>query len=167
MVLGIRKSDSPKTESVSTAPAAEVVVDMSTEDQLLYLIEEEKLAFDVYTAMYQKYDARVFGNILKSEATHQERVLALLQSRNLSDPRSTEAGVFNNSELQSLYDQLIERGNKSLQDAHAVGVTIEEMDIADLSDQLKTTSDQEVATTLEALLASSESHLAAFSRQRS
>lgn len=137
----------------------------STESQLLYLIEEEKLAHDVYTVMYQKYGARVFGNILKSEETHQGRVLTLLQARNIADPRSEELGVFKNQELQTLYNQLIEQGNKSEVEAFKVGVIIEEKDIADISAQLATATDQDVISTLEDLRRGSESHLRAFNRQ--
>ena len=137
----------------------------STESQLLYLIEEEKLAHDVYTVMYQKYGARVFGNILKSEETHQGRVLTLLQARNIADPRSEELGVFKNQELQTLYNQLIEQGNKSEVEAYKVGVIIEEKDIADISAQLATATEQDVISTLEDLRRESESHLRAFNRQ--
>ena len=137
----------------------------STESQLLYLIEEEKLAHDVYTVMYQKYGARVFGNILKSEETHQGRVLTLLQARNIADPRSEELGVFKNQELQTLYNQLIEQGNKSEVEAYKVGVIIEEKDIADISEQLATATEQDVISTLEDLRRGSESHLRAFNRQ--
>ena len=137
----------------------------STEQQLVYLIEEEKLAHDVYTAMYEKYGANVFGNILKSETTHQSRVLTLLQARNIADPRSSELGVFNNDELQNLYDALIIQGNKSALEAYKVGMAVEEKDIADISNQLATTTEEDVVTTLESLRSASENHLRAFNRQ--
>lgn len=137
----------------------------STEAQLLYLIEEEKLAHDVYTVMYQKYGANVFGNILESESTHQGRVLTLLQARNITDPRSSEVGVFKNQDLQALYNQLIEQGNKNATEAYKVGVAIEEKDIADIGTQLATTTDQDVVDTLEALRSGSENHLRAFNKQ--
>lgn len=149
------------TETNTTTLAAET----STEELLLYLIEEEKLAHDVYTVMYQKYGANVFGNILESESTHQGLVLTLLQARNIADPRSSEIGVFNNSDLQALYDQLIEQGNKSVTEAYKVGVIIEEKDIADISTQLATATDQDVIDTLESLRKGSENHLRAFNRQ--
>lgn len=136
-----------------------------TETQLLYLIEEEKLAHDVYTVMYQKYGARVFGNILESESTHQSRVLTLLQARSIADPRSTKIGVFKNQELQALYNQLIEQGNKNETEGFKVGVIIEEKDIKDISTQLATTTEQDVIDALESLRKGSENHLRAFNRQ--
>lgn len=137
----------------------------TTEEQLLYLIEEEKLAHDVYTKMFEKYGAQVFGNILESESTHQSRVLALLVARGIDDPRSQEVGVFVNAELQTLYDALIEKGNISAKDAYEVGVMIEEKDINDISLQLSTATDQDVIDALEALRRGSENHLRAFNRQ--
>lgn len=135
------------------------------DDMLIYLIEEEKLAHDVYTVMYQKYGAKVFGNILNSEETHQDRVLALLQARNIADPRSSEIGVFTNPELQALYNKLIEQGNLSEVEAYKVGVAIEEKDIADITTQLATATDADIVSTLEDLRSGSESHLRAFNRQ--
>ncbi|MFZ2545204.1 MAG: DUF2202 domain-containing protein [Candidatus Saccharimonadales bacterium] len=137
----------------------------STEELLLYLIEEEKLAHDVYTVMYQKYGANVFGNILQSESTHQGRVLTLLQARNIIDPRSSEIGVFKNQDLQALYNQLIEQGNKTATEAYNAGVAIEEKDIADIGTQLATATDQDVIDTLESLRNGSENHLRAFNKQ--
>ena len=161
-----------KVVSVKTTPATQSKTseskptsDPTTEDLLEYLIEEEKLAHDVYTVMYQKYGANVFGNILESETTHQGMVLALLQERNIQDPRSTELGVFNNNELQQLYDKLIAQGNISATEAYKVGVIIEEKDIADISNQLATTTDQDIVPTLESLRSGSENHLRAFNRQ--
>jgi hypothetical protein len=137
----------------------------STETQLVYLIEEEKLAHDVYTKMYELWGANVFGNILESEATHQSRVLELLQARSIADPRSSEIGVFKNAELQKLYNDLIAQGSQSAGEAFKVGVAIEEKDIADITVQLATAKDSDVVSTLEALRRGSENHLRAFNRQ--
>lgn len=139
----------------------------STEAELAYLLEEEKLAHDVYVAMYDKWGSRVFSNISGSEQMHQNMVLAVMQSRGIADSRTTEPGVFVNTELQSFYDDLIAQGNKSEQDAFRAAVKIEETDIADLQ---KTQSgldpkDTDIDQVLNNLLHSSENHLRAFTRQ--
>ena len=138
-----------------------------TKSQLLYLIEEEKLAHDVYQKMYDLYGARIFSNITKSEAGHQSRVLALLEARDITDPRSSQVGVFADQSLQKLYAELIAQGSQSLEEAYKVGVAIEEMDIADIKQDLKTLdpSQTDIETVLEALLQGSENHLRAFNRQ--
>lgn len=140
-------------------------VTTATKDQLLYLIEEEKLAHDVYTKMYELYGERVFGNILKSESTHQSRVKTLLDARNIADPRSSQIGVFTNTELQNLYNELIAKGSQSEKDAYEVGVAIEEKDIKDISDMLAKTFDTDIVSALESLRSGSENHLRAFNRQ--
>jgi hypothetical protein len=149
------------TGALETGPAT---LDQTTE-LLVFLIEEEKLAHDVYTVLYEEYGSKVFGNILESESTHQDQVLGLLDQYDVEDPRSSEIGVFNDPALQALYDQLIEKGMTSAQDAFEVGVMIEEKDIADITFQLAGASDPDVIEVLEKLRSGSENHLRAFNRQ--
>jgi hypothetical protein len=125
------------------------------------------LAHDVYLTLYQQWGSKVFGNILESETTHQQRVEDLLDSFAVEDPRDSELGVFNDPELQSLYDNLIAKGLTSAVDAFEVGVIIEEKDIADIQVQLATTTDPQIRLVLESLLKGSQNHLAAFNKQLS
>lgn len=154
--------------AISTASPSAPTVDKgvastsATAAQLSYLIEEEKLAHDVYTVMYETWGARAFGNILNSEANHQGQVLTVMSSLNVADPRSSELGVFTDPELQALYNDLIAKGLKSVTDAYEVGVAIEELDIADLSDMLSTATDPNVISMMENLRRGSENHLRAF-----
>jgi len=170
------KDAAPEATSVSSSFTAPILPEQivedavatnntSQEDQLLYLIEEEKLAHDVYTKMYELYGARVFGNILKSEESHQGKVLSVLNARSIADPRSSELGVFINSDLQTLYNELIAKGTQSAEEAYKVGVIIEEKDIADITNQLATATDADIVQTLETLRSGSENHLRAFNRQ--
>ena len=154
-------------QQVTSIPAAaSTTVDVNAE--LLYLIEEEKLAHDVYQAMYAKYGTRIFSNITASEATHQQAVLSLLQKRGLADPR-LGAGEFRNPELQALYNQLIAQGDTSYRGALEAGKAIEVMDITDLEATLAQVSpaDSDVIRVMQNLLQGSRNHLAAFERQLS
>jgi hypothetical protein len=137
----------------------------NTDDLLLYLIEEEKLAHDVYTVLGETWGGNTFSNILASESTHQDQVLSLLNTYGLTDPRSAEVGVFANPDLQALYDQLIALGMTSQTEAYKVGVLIEETDITDLTTAINSTSDASIVSTLEKLRSASESHLAAFTKK--
>lgn len=139
----------------------------TTAEELAYIIEEEKLAYDVYQAMYDKWGSRIFNNIKNSETTHQNMVLAVMESRGLADPRKDELGKFTNQDLQKLYDTLVAQGNQSQVEAYKVGVIIEETDIADLKKILLNldTKDDDVKAVLENLLSGSENHLRAFNRQ--
>jgi hypothetical protein len=155
----------PSIPSLQTEVVPGNASDPTTVELLTYLIEEEKLAHDVYTKMYELWGARVFGNILQSESTHQDEVLRLLMARGVADPRTDTIGTFNNAGLQAFYNQLIAQGSQSAAEAYKVGVAIEEKDIADINTQLKTASDTDVITVLEKLRRGSENHLRAFNRQ--
>ena len=165
----VEVSQSPQevtaTDEVQAIEEEATSPETSTEDLLLYLIEEEKLAHDVYTVLGETWGGNTFTNILASESTHQDQVLNLLNTYGLSDPRSSEIGVFTNPELQALYDQLISQGMTSQIDAYRVGVLIEETDIADLTEAINSTSDSTILTTLEKLRSASESHLVAFNKK--
>ena len=157
-------SAAPISTATPSAPSVEqgVANEAATATQLAYLIEEEKLAHDIYTAMFNLWGARAFGNILESETNHQDQVFAVMSANGVSDPRSSELGVFTDTELQKLYDDLLAKGSLSLTDAYEVGVAIEVRDIADLTDMLSTATEASVIAMMESLRRGSENHLRAF-----
>ncbi|WP_148881907.1 DUF2202 domain-containing protein [Thermococcus aciditolerans] len=141
---------------------AEPLTDAEKEG-LIYMVEEEKLAHDVYTKLYEKWGLPIFSNIAKSETTHVESVRMLLKKYNLTDPTASEGiGEFQNEELQKLYDQLIEMGMKSEVDALKVGALIEETDIKDLQEWLSRTNKVDIITVYENLMMGSRNHLRSF-----
>lgn len=150
-------------ESQDTAAAE--APSQSIDQMLVYLAEEEKLAHDVYAVLGDMWGDQIFTNIQRSEVSHQDQVSALLKTYAISDPRSSELGVFTNPELQALFDQLIAQGSQSVTEAYNVGVLIEQTDIADLQESIAATSDPVILTTLNRLLGASENHLKAFSRK--
>ncbi len=111
-------------------------------DALVFMREEEKLAYDVYSVLYAKWGLRQFSNIAKAEATHTSAVKTLLDRYGIKDPSaSTKVGVFTNPDLQALYNKLIKQGSASATDALKVGALVEEVDIADLQKRATTTPD--------------------------
>jgi hypothetical protein len=154
---------STPTPALTGSPVPDEV-ETSVEAQLRYLIEEEKLAHDVYVALGDLWGTRIFANIAPSETTHEGAVAQLLSVYGIDDPRSSAPGVFADPALQALYDELIAVGSQSPADAIGVGITIEQTDIADLSAALPD-APSDVAAVLERLLAASQNHLAAFERQ--
>ena len=134
-------------------------------DNLLFMREEEKLAQDVYLALYAIWGMPIFDNIAGSEQTHTEAVKRLLDKYNLPDPADTSsAGVFVNPDLQQLYDDLTETGKASLSAALKVGAAIEEIDILDLQSALEETDKPDIERVYQNLLKGSENHLRAFTR---
>lgn len=115
------------TAGVQTSPAA-VSATLSEAEiaGLVYMREEEKLAQDVYLALYAEWGLPIFQNIANSEQTHTDAVKTLLDRYGVEDPAvETAAGEFVNADLQALYDQLTALGEQSLGDALKVGATIE------------------------------------------
>lgn len=100
---------------------------------IVYMREEEKLAYDVYQELYRLWGSGVFANISAAELTHMASVELLLSRYGIPDPAAdTTAGEFVDPALQALYDELVAKGSLSLVDAFTVGATIEGLDIADL-----------------------------------
>nr|WP_223144572.1 DUF2202 domain-containing protein [Deferribacter autotrophicus] len=94
---------------------------------ILHMVEEEKLARDVYQKLYEAWKLPVFGNIAKSEQKHMNLVKSLVEKYNLPNSTINPPGKFNNPELQKLYEKLVNKGKKSVIEALIVGCTIEDL----------------------------------------
>jgi len=145
--------------SVLDIPAS----DLSPEETaaLLYMREEEKLARDVYNALYEIWGQPTFTNIVASEQAHMDEVKLLLDRYSLADP-ALEAGLFTDPDLQALYDQLVDQGSASLADALKVGAAIEEIDILDLEERIAQTDNADLQQVFNNLMLGSYNHLNAF-----
>ena len=139
--------------------------DLSTEESagLLFMIEEEKLARDVYNTLYATWNVQTFQNIAASEQTHMDQLTLLLTRYNLASPVQTP-GVFTDTNLQALYTKLVAQGNQSIGDALKVGGAIEEIDITDLQTRLAQTDNADIQQVYNSLMSGSYNHLSAFSR---
>lgn len=132
-------------------------------NSLIFMREEEKLARDVYLALYDLWGLQLFNNIANSEQTHTDAVANLLEKFDIPDPTDTSpAGKFVNPDLQGLYDELTQIGAKSLGDALKVGAAIEEIDILDLQEALEIIEEESIRQVYENLQSGSENHLRAF-----
>ena len=131
---------------------------------LTFMREEEKLARDVYLTLNETWPQPVFANIAQSEQQHMDAMLALLERYQIADPARPVIGLFNNMELQALYDKLVIRGQQSATEALYVGAAIEEIDILDLEKAIAETDQPDLRRAYENLLAASGNHLRAFVR---
>jgi len=177
------QSGAPAGPSVTTAPVPsasraplstthELLVptdatadDLTAEEiaDLQYLREEEKLAHDVYVALGEQWNVRTFTNIARSEQVHTDAVKTLLDAYGIDDPADgNAAGVFENDDLQALYNDLMAKGTTSVQAALEVGITIEQVDIADLEEQIARTGNAAILQVYGNLLNGSQNHLRAF-----
>lgn len=133
--------------------------------QLTYIIQEEKLAYDVYKEMYETRWNRKFANILNSEDNHQDRVAVILKAYNIDYQLSDQRGVYDDPTLTQLYSDLIAQWSQSLDQAMQVGITMEQKDIADIQDMIPWFANYpDISSMLQALLSGSQNHLAAFQK---
>jgi rhodanese-related sulfurtransferase len=130
---------------------------------LVYMREEEKLAHDVYLTLGAKWNVPIFTNISSSEQTHTDAVKALLVHYGITDPvTDMTIGVFTNPSLQKLYSDLVTTGEKSLNSALTVGVTIEDLDIHDLETRIAQTNTADIKSVYENLMKGSRNHMRSF-----
>lgn len=138
-------------------------VEAVEQEGLIAMREEEKLARDVYLALFEKWELAIFDNISQSENRHTEAVKSLLDKYGIADPVTDDTpGVFKNPAVQKLYDDLTAQGSMSALDALKVGATIEDMDIYDLNAKLAATDNDDITTVYANLKSGSENHLRAF-----
>lgn len=133
------------------------------ESSLIHMREEEKLARDVYKVLYSTWMINIFNNIAQSEQTHTDAVAVLLDRYELSDPvGNDQPGVFVNESLQNLYNSLVETGSQSIENALTVGATIEDLDLFDLEEALKSVDNQDITFVYENLSKGSRNHMRSF-----
>lgn len=129
---------------------------------ILFMMDEEKMARDVYIFFSGKYTLPVFRNISKSESIHMKAVGNLVSGFNLTFTGTDTPGEFENSEIAGLYKELTGKGSLSLDEALKAGALIEETDILDLEKAIMQTQNASVKTVFTHLLRASENHLRAF-----
>ncbi len=137
--------------------------DSVAKQSLAFMREEEKLARDVYLKFNRDYGQNIFSSIASSEQQHMDSVLNLMNIYNVPDSSTGVEGTFNNSDLQALYDALIDMGSTSLSDAYLAAALVEETDIVDLmAFEDDETMPADILATYDKLLCGSRNHLRSF-----
>lgn len=132
--------------------------------QLTEMREEERMARDLYTQLAKSSGEAIFTRIATSEQRHLSAVERLMTAQGMdADAAGTTVGRYAVPELQSAYNRWLAQGRASDQAAYKVGVELEKRDIADLK-ALKAPSGSTASRVVQALLAGSEHHLAAFTK---
>jgi len=152
-------------ESALPAYSAVPYTSAALQSRLKYMVEEEKMARDVYTVLAKTAAYPRFKNIANAEQFHLDQMSMVLKDYSLWNPTLKRGpGVFYNKELSALYKTLITKGQLSALDAIQVGIIIEEKDIADLTAMEKLITQEDIQFVVNYLKAGSQNHLAAFKR---
>ena len=134
-------------------------------NNLKFIVEEEKMARDVYTVLAKNSAYPKFRNIANAEQFHLDQMSMVLADYGIWNPTlNRKPGVFFNKEIAALYKSHIAKGQLSASDAIEVGIRIEERDIADLTAMEKLITQEDIQFVVNYLLAGSRNHLAAFKR---
>jgi hypothetical protein len=132
---------------------------------LAAMVEEEKLAHDLYVAFATKYPTAPFSRISNAETRHLTEVRIVLKRYEITDPTAGKAvGTFATASTQQLYDKLVTQGTASVDAAYAAARTVETTDIADLNKAKTGVTAPDVLAVYSHLLAGSQRHLVAFGR---
>lgn len=153
---------------VAVCSSAQTAISPSAErNAILYNMEEEKMARDLFTAFENKWNSQVFSNIARTEQDHFDYLLKMAQEMNMEIPEailSNGEGVYTNETLQKEYNSMLASGSKSLIDALTVGARMEEMEIVDLHKVMDVTDHTKVFLTYDRLFSAARNHLRAFVR---
>ncbi len=149
---GTANSDGQNSAPVSNPTDSAPVTNPTQElmDSLAYMGNEERLANDIYTTLYDYHGQSIsqFANITKAEKRHIGVVQDLVRKYNVDisalsnvenpiankdvEIENMPAGRYDVKEIQDLYDALYEKGIKSKRDAIEVGCMVEVHDVNDL-----------------------------------
>jgi len=132
-------------------------------DTLCSMYNEEKVARDVYSTLYEQNEVRAFGKISESEQRHMDAVARQIQKYKVPCVLKTERGEFSDADTAALYTSLVDQGLEDRLAASKVGIAIELMDIKDLKAALADGPlPKSVRKTYKRLLRGSNKHLSAF-----
>lgn len=139
------------------APTAQEATDLA------YMRQEEKFARDLYLRFADAWDTAPFAAIANAEQSHMNAMLRLLGKYRLADPVAGYlVGEFADSELQTLYTVLLEKGFASQAEALKVGGLVEETDLLDLGISIANTARTDIRAVYASLACGSRNHLRAF-----
>lgn len=163
MFLGCSDNGDGVAENAIIDDEATAVISEEDKNALLFMLEEEKLARDTYTFLYDTWGMVQFNNIKQSEESHMTAVVTLLEAYN-ADYEILPNGKFDNSDLQALYNKFEEDGVMDEVSALNIGATIEDLDIVDLEEHIQATTNSDIANVFASLQCGSRNHLRSFTQ---
>ncbi|MCB9413373.1 MAG: DUF2202 domain-containing protein [Actinobacteria bacterium] len=162
---GARQTQTNSAQANSTQAVTPAALTPDQTADLVYWVEEEKVARDLYLELARQYpDLSQFANIAKSEQKHMDAVRNLLATYGIADPTAGEAeGVFSDPALAAMYTDLLNSATTP-EAALAAGATVERQDLEDLAYAKTLFTNQDVLRVVDSQLRASQGHLNAFTR---
>jgi len=141
-------------------------LNVSETEDALFLQESEKLSHDLNVKLYAMHnDQPVFLQIANSSQFYVVADNVILTRYGLANPENPEPGVFSNSALQNMYNNGVNSGLSSSADALKSSAAAEDMHIADLSNAMGRTDNNDLLFMYRQELASSRNNLRTLSER--
>jgi hypothetical protein len=132
---------------------------------LLITLQEEKAAYDFYKTMFEKYNQKVFGNIMEAENTHMQHVMNVLNQLNIDySGIDLTPGKFTDKNVNSMYEEMMKIGGFSYSDALRAAARYEENDISDLRLYRSKAENKNITDLYDCLENATKNHMRAFAR---
>lgn len=142
----------------STIPLTE-----SEAEGIKLIIEENKLARDLYIEFYEMWEYDTFNKVSISDALYMDKTKVALERFKINDPvENDDKGVYESLYITKLYRDLLKKGKSDPFEAMRIGTTLEEMHIKDLNDLLENTSNDDLIELYTELKLGAISHIRAF-----
>lgn len=128
--------------------------------KIIYMIEGEKLARDLYYKFSDKYDYPNFEQLYKAEQTQKQALQKLAEKYGLENPAAKKGiGEFKNPQIQNYYDSYLKQGNKNLSEAIKSSNKAEEIAALIYPQALSKTNKKDVKFVLKRLNIAAKNHL--------
>ncbi|MBK9488308.1 MAG: DUF2202 domain-containing protein [Haliscomenobacter sp.] len=140
----------------------------SKEAIILYLIEQEKVAHDLYRVLDTMWVTDVFNRVSNEELQHMAKLSAVACEFMIDVPahfNEYPEGQFVDGKLRRLYTDLLVAANFSLEEAYRACANLEERKILDLKAALREPNFEIETLTYKALLIGAEDNLKLFIRE--
>lgn len=147
--------------ALASADPTPLALSAPAQAALLFQIDEERMARELYTAFGAMWGLQPFAHIPLAESRHETVLRQLATRAGLALPTAV-AGRFDDQEVQKRYTSLLALGLESVDSALRVGAYVEEVDISDLKALIVTTDSTGLKDSAMALQTASGHHLNAF-----
>ncbi len=147
--------------AVAAADVTPLTLSPAVQAALLFQIDEERMAGELYRAWGAKWDLAPFANIPLAEVRHETVLRQLATRAGLALPAAVP-GQFASAEVQKRHDDLLPLGLASADGALRAAAYVEEVDIADLRTLLASTDSAALRELSAMLETASGHHLGAF-----
>ncbi len=127
---------------------------------IVFIHEEEKLAFLLCNAFYRIWQTEIFSTLRDSEKSHIGAMEVLGDKYSLELHADLKAAELKHTELQALFDSLLAEGQPSVENALEATAALEELSVIELRVQSQRTAElNDFNLTYSKLLKASRNHL--------